>query len=94
MLELGDESDSLHAGIGDSIDFSRFRDTYLLGEEMKNLEDNLKRQNISCHHYSDRSELLEDLKQITRENSIILFKASNGLRFYDLISDLEAAYGN
>lgn len=94
MLELGDESDNLHAGIGDSIDFSRFRDTYLLGEEMKNLKDNLKNQNINCHHYSDRRELLEDLKQITRENSIILFKASNGLRFYDLISDLEAAYGN
>ena len=94
MLELGDESARLHGGMGDVIDFSKFTGTYLLGDEMKNLYENLKSKGIKCSHYDDRDELLNDLKQITRENSIMLFKASNGLRFYDLISDLEAAYGN
>lgn len=89
MLELGDESANLHASIADKINFRCFANVLLYGEEMKNLHEHLNDMGISNSYYSDRNELVKDLKQIMKDNSIILFKASNGLRFYDLIDELE-----
>lgn len=89
MLELGDESDKLHSSIADKVDFRNFKNTFLFGEEMKNLHDHLDEMGIENRYYYDRDELVKDLKQIMKDNSIILFKASNGLRFYDLIDQLE-----
>ncbi len=89
MLELGDESAMLHSTIADKVDFRKFDNTYLYGEEMKNLHYHLDELGIVNTYFTDRKDIVKQVRQIMLDNSIILFKASNGLRFYDLIDELE-----
>ena len=90
MKELGDEEARFHAEIADNIDFSKFKGIYLLGQLMKNLHDHISDLGIDSHYYEDREALVKDLKAIPQNRSIILFKASNSMRFMDLIAELEA----
>ncbi|MBQ1341032.1 MAG: UDP-N-acetylmuramoyl-tripeptide--D-alanyl-D-alanine ligase [Erysipelotrichaceae bacterium] len=92
MLELGDNEAEFHASIADKVDFSVFSNIMLYGNLMKNLHERLENKNIDSDYYEDRNRLLEDLKVLLKERVIILFKASNGLRFMDLIRDLEVFY--
>ncbi|MBE6116180.1 MAG: UDP-N-acetylmuramoyl-tripeptide--D-alanyl-D-alanine ligase [Erysipelotrichaceae bacterium] len=92
MLELGDNEAEFHASIADIVDFSVFREIMLYGNLMKNLHERLKIKNIESEYYEDKKLMLDDLKTLLKERVIILFKASNGLRFMDLIKDLEDFY--
>ncbi|MBR2702395.1 MAG: UDP-N-acetylmuramoyl-tripeptide--D-alanyl-D-alanine ligase, partial [Erysipelotrichaceae bacterium] len=92
MLELGDNEAEFHASIADRVDFSVFREIMLYGNLMKNLHERLKTKNIESEYYEDKKLMLDDLKTLLKERVIILFKASNGLRFMDLIKDLEDFY--
>lgn len=92
MLELGENEAEFHAGIADAIDFSQFDHVLLYGELMKNLHERIQSQGRSSEYYNDRDKLRERLKEIMNEQVIILFKASNGLKFMDLIQELEEYY--
>ena len=92
MLELGDNEAEFHASIADKVDFSVFSNIMLYGNLMKNLHERLENKSIDSDYYEDRNQLLEDLKSLLKERVIVLFKASNGLRFMDLIRDLEEFY--
>lgn len=92
MLELGENEAMFHASIADSIDFGTFDHVLLFGQLMKNLHENIISQQKNSEWFDDREQLLERLKQIMNEESVILFKASNGLRFMDLIKQLEEYY--
>ncbi|MBQ3376153.1 MAG: UDP-N-acetylmuramoyl-tripeptide--D-alanyl-D-alanine ligase [Erysipelotrichaceae bacterium] len=92
MLELGENEAEFHAGIADAIDFSQFDYVLLYGELMKNLHERIQSQGRSSEYYNDRDKLRERLKEIMNEQVIILFKASNGLKFMDLIQELEEYY--
>ena len=92
MLELGENEAEFHAGIADAIDFSQFDYVLLYGELMKNLHERIQSQGRSSEYYNDRDKLRERLKEIKNEQVIILFKASNGLKFMDLIQELEEYY--
>ena len=92
MLELGENEAEFHAGIADAIDFSQFDYVLLYGELMKNLHERIQSQGRSSEYYNDRDKLRERLKEIMNEQVIILFKASNGLKFMDLRQELEDYY--
>ena len=92
MLELGENEAMFHASIADSIDFGTFDHVLLFGQLMKNLYENIVSQQKNSEWFDDRDQLLERLKQIMNEETVILFKASNGLRFMDLIKQLEEYY--
>ena len=92
MLELGENEALFHASIADSIDFAQFEHVLLYGTLMKNLHENIISQHKNSEWFEDRTSLLERLKQIMEEDVVILFKASNGLKFMDLIKELEEYY--
>ena len=94
MLELGENERELHANVADSVDFGNFQEIYLYGPLMKSLADRLTEEGIECHHYEDRDALKHDLEHLLDTYCIILFKASNGMKFIDLIRDLEANHEN
>ena len=89
MLELGEESGQLHGNIGDQVDFRAFDEIYLVGEEMANLRDNLAEKGITSHYSLNNEGLVQALLCHLRPGNVILFKASNGMRFISLISELE-----
>ena len=89
MKELGDNEASYHAEMSDKVDFTKFKGIYLYGELMENLHKALNEKEIESRYYTDRTDLVKDLKLIPGKYSIILFKASNSMRFMDLIAQLE-----
>ena len=92
MLELGDNEAEFHASIADAIDFSQFKHVLLFGELMENLHKRILSQGNFSEYFNDRDCLRKRLKEIMNEDVIILFKASNGLKFMDLIQELEDYY--
>lgn len=89
MLELGENSLSLHGDMANLIDFRMFDKIYLVGPQMKALYEKLKEQNIVSRHYSSALETVEEIKQYLTKGNIIFFKASNGMKFAGLIEKLE-----
>ena len=88
MLELGEDSAKLHSDIAEQFDFSSLDEVYLYGSEMKNLYDSLQNVNVISHYFDDYEKLYEALSGILEGKKAILFKASNGMKFIDLISRL------
>ena len=89
MLELGENSDQLHAGIADQFDFNTIDEILLYGDEMKNLQYALGRKAIDSIHFKNKEDLVEAVRNRMKDNSVILFKASNGMGFIPLIEELE-----
>ena len=89
MLELGEDSGRLHAEIAEKFDFTSVDEVFLYGPEMRNLYDALENVNVKSHYYSDYEELYNSLKQQLSGRKVMLFKASNGMKFIDLIERLE-----
>ncbi|HQB31947.1 MAG TPA: cyanophycin synthetase, partial [Erysipelotrichaceae bacterium] len=89
MLELGENSLSLHGDMANLIDFRMFDKIYLVGPQMKALYEKLKEQNIVSRHYSSALETVGEIKQYLTKGNIIFFKASNGMKFAGLIEKLE-----
>lgn len=89
MLELGENSLFLHANMADLIDFSLFDKIYLVGNQIKALQEKLTGKNIVSKHYNNAMEIVEEIKQYLTKGNVIFFKASNGMKFASLIEKLE-----
>ena len=89
MLELGENSLFLHANMADLIDFSLFDKIYLVGNQIKALQEKLTEKNIISKHYNNAMEIVEEIKQYLTKGNVIFFKASNGMKFASLIEKLE-----
>ena len=47
----------------------------------------MKKNNI--YYFENKSNLENKLKEIAKKGDIILFKASNGMRFFDIVENLK-----
>ena len=87
MFELGDYAEELHREVGREVEknnidilitagnFSKYID-----EEVKNVRDKI--------HLKDKKEVIEKLKELQQEGDVILLKASNGMKFYEIVEEL------
>ena len=87
MFELGEYAEELHRKVGKEIErnnidilitageFSRYID-----EEAKNVKEKI--------HLKDKNEVVQKLKEIQIEGDVILIKASNGMKFYEIVEEL------
>lgn len=89
MLELGEDSSKLHGNISNEIDFKKFDKIYLVGQQMLYLADQLKKKDITSIHVDKAEQLIDCLKPYLEKENVILFKASNGMKFIDLIDKLK-----
>ncbi|MDD5020714.1 MAG: UDP-N-acetylmuramoyl-tripeptide--D-alanyl-D-alanine ligase [Endomicrobiaceae bacterium] len=85
MLELGDNSDQYHIEIGEFINtLPSVNTVYLFGDKSKYMKDRIL--NKRTKYFDNRDLLLQDLKKDLKENSLVLFKASRGIKL-DIIYD-------
>jgi UDP-N-acetylmuramoyl-tripeptide--D-alanyl-D-alanine ligase len=85
MLELGDNSAQYHREIGELINtVSSISIIYLFGDKSKYIQDGIL--NKETKHFDNRETLLQNLKKDLKENSLVLFKASRGIKL-DIIYD-------
>ena len=87
MFELGEYAEKLHRLVGEEVYKNNIDILVCAGENAKliadeALENGMKKENI--YYFEDEDEILEVLKNIVKTGDIVLFKASNGMKFYEL----------
>lgn len=82
MLELGEYSERLHAGIAQYSDSAD--EFFLFGEEMAALAAALAEKKVPAFHSTDKAELTGWLLESITDGDVILFKGSRGMRMEEI----------
>jgi len=86
MLELGEFSEELHKKVGEVAAKKNIDILICAGENAKFIYDGAKEngKGKDIYYFKDKAEAYEYLKSILKPNDAVIFKASNGMRFFEL----------
>lgn len=82
MLELGEQSKRLHAGLAELSDLAD--EFYLYGREMAALRDELTKKGVPVTHSENKEELTNALLKNIKSGDVILFKGSRGMKMEEI----------
>lgn len=88
MLELGEMSKTLHAGLADCVE-KNADIVFLYGKEMKALRDELFRREFPVFHSEKKYELSELLVQNLKSGDNVLFKGSRGMKMEEIADKIK-----
>ena len=92
MLELGERSAALHAGLADCLDPQVINEVYLFGSEMENLADVLKNtyepENLHYYKEDQMQRLIADLRNDIKPHDILVLKGSHGMHLEKVVKRL------
>ncbi|KAA8371783.1 UDP-N-acetylmuramoyl-tripeptide--D-alanyl-D-alanine ligase [Leuconostoc carnosum] len=93
MLELGEQADDLHAGLGQTVLDANVDGVYIVGPLLnQNMAPILQARFDSAHlhqYETDQlAELIEDLKTLGEKGDVILLKASHGIHLENVVNAL------
>jgi UDP-N-acetylmuramyl pentapeptide synthase len=78
MLELGSNSIKFHQTLTNVITKSAIDEVYTIGPKMKYLHKNLAQKKLIAKHFTQRDALLNHIRKMNFNNSVILVKGSRG----------------
>ena len=92
MLELGEFSKKLHYSLGVEVAKNKIDILITVGEESKNIaqaaiENNMDKNNI--HICKQNEEAINLINELKRDGDIVLIKASNGMKFIEIVNALK-----
>ena len=85
MLELGKFSRKKHIEVGKYLKLFKFHRIYLVGIKSKQIYEQIK-STFWCKYSENINVFSKDFKNVLMENSIIMFKASNGVGINKLLN--------
>ena len=91
MFELGDFSKELHEKVGHEVVENKIDILICNGENSKNIVEQAKKDGMNkdkIYYFDNKNEILKTLEKIAKPGDIILFKASNGMKFYELAEEI------
>ena len=91
MFELGDFSEELHRKVGEEIANNKIDILFAIGENAKfiveeAIQKGMDKNNI--YYMNNKEELLEKIKNIMQQEDAFLFKASNGMRLFEIVEEI------
>ena len=90
MFELGDFSEELHKKVGKQVVKNNIDILIACGKNAKNIADvakeSMNKENV--YYVRKTKEIKPLLEKIVKNNDVILFKASNGMRFYKISEEV------
>ena len=92
MFELGNFSEELHRKVGKEIINNKINKIFLIGENVKYILDELKKFGYSernIYYFNNKINLIEKLKIEIKGGDTILFKASNGMKLYEIAEEIK-----
>jgi len=89
MLELGQKSIMLHKQLEKVINESEINEVYLIGPKMLHLSKQLVKKNIVVKHFPNRTSLLNQIKKMSFDKSVILVKGSRGMKMEEFLSEIK-----
>ena len=90
MFELGEYSKELHEKVGEEVAKSKIDILICSGENAKYIIQKVEEKNgkIKTCYLKNNEEILKKIKQETKQGDVILVKASNGMKFYEICQKL------
>ncbi len=88
MLELGEFSESLHKQVGEQVVKNKIDILVTVGNMGKVISDTAKSLGIEVCHCSNNEEAANFVKDIMSKDDIILIKASNGMKFKQIVEEI------
>lgn len=86
ILELGSYSNQLHESVGAYInEDNNFTHIFTYGEHAKTIHDTIQKENTQ--HFESIEQLKDTLNSLKDENTVVLLKASRGMKLERLISE-------
>lgn len=95
MLELGEFSKELHENVGKEVVKNNIDILICLGKNAKYIVEQAKKSNMNAEkivYLNDANSVVKYIKDIWTKNDVILFKASNGMRFFDIVDKLKEVF--
>ena len=92
MFELGDFSEELHRKVGIQIAKNKVDILFVIGENSKFVADEAKKQGMdkqNIYYFNNKQELLDKINNTMQEGDSILFKASNGMKLFEIVEKLK-----
>lgn len=89
MLELGEFSQELHIKVGEEILKNKIDILITVGDMGKVISNTAKEGNILTYHCEKNEDAVTLIKEIMKQNDIILVKASNGMKFKEIVEGLK-----
>ena len=89
ILELGEYSESLHRSVAQHIS-SPIDIVYTYGNEARVISQEIikRKKGIESSHFDDKEELINKLQEHANDNTVMLFKASRGMKFEQFVENL------
>ena len=87
MLELGEYSQKLHEKVGEEVYQNKIDILMCSGKNAKYIVKRAKELGMSeenIYYFETKEEIINKLKEISKKGDIILLKASNGMKFFDI----------
>ena len=91
MFELGSFSEKLNRDVGTEVYNNNIDKLYLIGENAKYIAEeaiNLGYKKENVFYCTDRKELTEKLKITLQDGDVVLIKASNGMKLFEVAEEL------
>jgi UDP-N-acetylmuramoyl-tripeptide--D-alanyl-D-alanine ligase len=90
MLELGEYSQKLHEQVGEEVYKNKIDVLICSGQNAKYIAKKAKEMGMNdIYYFETKEEIVDKLKEIMKSDDIILFKASNGMKFFDIAEKLK-----
>lgn len=91
MFELGEYSKQLHERVGEEVVNNNIDVLICAGDNANSIVQAAKRNGMSednIHYFNNKNEIEMFIRQIWKKGDVILFKASNGMRFFEIVEKL------
>ena len=90
MFELGEYSQELHKKVGEEVAKSKINILICSGPNSKYILETTEENNgkIKIIYCENNEEILEKIKELSQPEDVILIKASNGMKFYEICQKL------
>lgn len=92
MFELGKFSKELHEKVGEEVVKHNIDVLITCGENAKYIAEVAKEKIKEVYYLKNKDEIVELLQKIVKPNDIILVKASNGMKFYEIPERMEKVW--
>ena len=97
MFELGEYAKDLHKKVGIEVAKKNIDILICAGENAKYIastaeEEGMNKQNI--YYFEDKDEIIKLLQKILTKEDVVLFKASNGMKFFEIVEEVKNKMNN
>lgn len=86
MLELGDVSEKIHKAVGEMTYENKINLLLTFGKRAEDISSVARNLGVETIHFETKKELAEGVKENLEKGDVILFKASRGMEFEEVIA--------